>query len=106
MIENCETSLFRKLDTHRDYLWEWIPSKGRSGGILVGINLHKYDVGSFKKGDYMIQLNLWDKENKFKWNILVVYGAAQEENKCEFLCELSRFCDSNVDPILIGGILT
>lgn len=51
----------------------------------------------------MIQMNLWDKTNKVKWNLLVVYGAAQEEHKIEFLSELSRFCDANSDPILIGG---
>ena len=50
----------------------------------------------------MIQMNLWDKTNKVKWNLLVVYGAAQEEHKIEFLSELSRFCDANSDPILIG----
>jgi len=50
MVEECEVSLLRKFDTHQDYLWEWIPSKGRSGGILVGICLNKYDVGSFMKG--------------------------------------------------------
>lgn len=34
---------------------------------------------------------------------MVVYGAAQEENKMEFLTELSAFCSRNKDPILIGG---
>lgn len=33
----------------------------------------------------------------------MVYGAAQEEHKFEFLSELSRFCDTNSEPILIGG---
>ena len=70
---------------------------------MLGLNFSKFDVGSFKKGDFMIQMNLWDKENRVKWNLLVVYGAAQDENKFEFLSELSRFCDANSDPILIGG---
>lgn len=102
MVKDCEASLLRKFDIHQDYLWEWNPSKGRSRGILVGINLNKYDVGSFKQGEFMIQMNLWDKENKTKWNLLVVYRAAQDEHKFEFLSELSRFCDANSDPILIG----
>ena len=62
MIEECESKLLRNFDIHQDYLWEWIPSKGRSGGILIGVKLQKFDVGSFKKGDFMIQLNLWDKK--------------------------------------------
>jgi hypothetical protein len=105
MVQECEPSLLTNFDIHRDCLSEWTPSKGRSWGILVGIKLSKFDVGSFKKGDFMIQMNLWDKENRVKLNLLVVYGAAQEENKFEFLSELSRFCDANSDLFLIGGIL-
>lgn len=45
----------------------------------------------------MLQMNLWDKQNKIKWNLLVVYGAAQDDNKIEFLSELSSFCSKNVE---------
>jgi exonuclease III len=103
MIVDCDVSLLRKFDAHHNYLWEWTPSKGRSRGILVGINLNRFDVGSFKKGDFILQINLWDKVQQIKWNLLVVYGAAQEEHKFEFLSELSRFCDSSFEPHLIGG---
>ena len=51
----------------------------------------------------MIQLNLWDKVLKIKWNLLVVYGAAHEENKNVFLSELSHFCANNDEALLIGG---
>lgn len=81
----------------------WNPSKGKSGGILVGALLERFDVGSFKHGEFMLQLNLWDKFLKIKWNILVVYGVAQDENKITFLAELSRFCASNSEPMVIGG---
>ena len=33
----------------------------------------------------------------------MVYGAAQEEHKSAFLDELSSFCSTNSEPILIGG---
>jgi len=36
-------------------------------------------------------------------NFLNIYGAAHEENKLEFLAELSNFCSSNKDPLIIGG---
>jgi hypothetical protein len=65
--------------------------------------LERFDVGSFKKGEFMIQVNLWDKMLKFKWNLLVVYGAAQDENKIAFLTEHSRFYASNKEPLLVGG---
>ena len=58
--------------------------RGKSGGILVGVLLERFDVGSFKKGEFMIQLNMWDKVLKIKWNLLVVYGAVHVENKNVF----------------------
>jgi hypothetical protein len=103
MLKDCEEKLLRKFDTNQDYLWLYNSAHGKSGGILVGVRKELYDVGSFQQGDFMLQVNLWDKMNKIKWNLLVVYGAAQEENKVSFLTELSSFCSRNKDPILIGG---
>lgn len=51
------------------------------------LNIERFDVGSFKQGEFMLQMNLWDKEVRVKWNLLIVYGA-EEENKISFL---SRF---------------
>jgi len=48
---------------------------------LVGILLERFDVGCFTQGEFMLKMNLWDKELKLKWNLLVVYGAAQEDKK-------------------------
>lgn len=103
MIEDCGDSLLRQFDTNQEYLWLWNPSKGKSRGILVGVKNEFYDVGSFKQGDFMLQVNLWDKQNRVKWNLLVVYGAALEENKLSFLIELAQFYSANSEPLLIGG---
>lgn len=84
MIENCEDSLLRKFDLNQDYLSLWNASKGKSRDILVGVLIERFDVGSFKQGEFMIQMNLWDKVMKTKWNLLVVYGAVQDENKMSF----------------------
>lgn len=52
----------RKIDPTQDYLWLWIPARGRSGGLFTGAMIDKFDVGAFHEGKYMLQLNLWDKE--------------------------------------------
>jgi len=56
--------ILRQIDPHQSYLWKWIPSCGRSGGILSGINLEFFDVGFFKEGKFILQMHLWDKQNK------------------------------------------
>jgi exonuclease III len=58
--------ILRKFDINQAYLWKWIPSKGMFGGIVVGINVRFMDVGSFYDGEYMLQMNLWDKEKREK----------------------------------------
>ena len=103
MIADYSDSLLRKFDANQDYLWMGNPSRGKSGGILVGILLERFDVGSFDQGEYMLQWNLLDKLLKIKWNLLVVYGAAQEENKLFFFVELSIFCAKNSEPLNVGG---
>jgi hypothetical protein len=45
MIKDCDDKTIRKFDASN--LWLCNPSKGRSGGILVGIRIEFYDVGSF-----------------------------------------------------------
>lgn len=103
MVEDCEDTLLRKFDANQDYLWLWNPSIGKSGGILVGIKIEYYDVGAFKQGDYMLLVNLWDKQKQVKWDLLVVYGAAHDDNKIAFLTELAHFCAFSSKPLLIGG---
>lgn len=72
MQQDIEDSLIRLFDPSQTYMWKWIPFSGKSGGILVGINLNFLDVGSFTEGDFMLQMNLWDKQLRVKWNLIVV----------------------------------
>ena len=56
MIADYSDSLLRKFDANQDYLWMGNPSRGKSGGILVGILLERFDVGSF---DLMDKSHVW-----------------------------------------------
>jgi hypothetical protein len=38
-----------------------------------------------------------------KWNLIIVYGAAQVEDKEDFLIELGNACSDQELPLLIGG---
>ena len=41
----------------------------------------------------------------FSWALVVVYGAAQDNKKPEFLADLVRICEGETVPMLVGGIL-
>jgi hypothetical protein len=84
-------------------LWDWVPSIGRAGGLIFGINLDRFDVGSRSQGDFILQHNLWDKMLEVKWNLLNVYGAPHEEQQEEFLREFAMFCSICDVPYIAGG---
>jgi hypothetical protein len=73
---NIDDIIIRSIDVKQSYLWKWIPSSGKSGGILVGINLEFLEVGAFSEGEYMLQMIVWDKNLRVKWNLITVYGDA------------------------------
>jgi hypothetical protein len=45
---------FRKLDPGDSYFWKWVPSVGRSGGILCGVKNESLEVSVFKAGRFML----------------------------------------------------
>jgi len=62
--------------------------KGRSVGILLGIDLEVFDIGAIDEGDYYVKFHLCNKNDSFKWALVVVYRPAQTEFKENFLTEL------------------
>ena len=51
---NIDDNILRLIDPAQAYLWKWIPSKGKSGGIFSGVKLEFLDVGSFKQGEFIL----------------------------------------------------
>ena len=96
-------NILRQIDPSQAYLWKWVASKGKLGGILSGVRMEVLDVGSFKEGGFILQLNLWDKKNRTKWNFLNVYGSPHEDQKAMFLTELASFCSGSWEPCFVGG---
>jgi hypothetical protein len=84
-------------------VWHWTEPHGRSGGILLGVNLDVMDVGSIDDGDFFLKFGLKDRRSDFKWVLVAVYGAAQPEFKESFLTELVRSCSSENLHLCIGG---
>jgi hypothetical protein len=81
-----------------------LPPRGRSGGILLGINSLVLDLSVIVEGEFFIKFLLRNRQDDFKWILMVVYGPAQEDFKTAFLSELVRTCQENPLPVLIGGI--
>jgi hypothetical protein len=50
-VQDFSDAMIRSVDPNKCYLWDWSPAKGRSGGILSGLKLDSFDVGSQTQGD-------------------------------------------------------
>lgn len=86
-----------------DFVWHCLPPRGRSGGILLGINAAVMDLSLIVEGEFYVKFHLRNKEDRFEWILMAVYGPAQDEFKSSFLAELVRACQQNPHPTLIGG---
>ena len=86
-----------------DYVWYCLPPHGRSGGMLLGFNNATLAVQDVVSVDFCVKLHLRSKVDGFRWALVVVYGAAQDNKKPEFLAELVRICEGVTVPLLVGG---
>ena len=73
MKKTYSDAFFRKIDPSKKYAWHWIPSEGKSGGILCGVNFEKFDVIHFSEGNFSlsatVQCKKREKETPFGLNI-------------------------------------
>ena len=46
----------------RNFVWHWTEPHGRSGGILVGVNLEELEIGGIEDGDYFVKFRLKSKK--------------------------------------------
>jgi hypothetical protein len=96
-------AMLRNLCGSRNFQWHCKESRGRSGGILLGIDLDTFDIGAIDKGDFYVKFHLCNKEEGFKWALVVIYGPAQSNLKEQFLTEMVHLCSHEKLPILLGG---
>jgi hypothetical protein len=74
----------KNLCVGRDYLWHSKAPRGRSGSMLLGVDLQTFDIEVIDEGDFYIKFLLCNKADDFKWALVVVYGPAQDELKQRF----------------------
>jgi hypothetical protein len=51
-----------------DFLWRIMPPRGRSGGLMLGVNLGVYDIGAIDEGEFFFV------SSAFKINMIASFG--------------------------------
>jgi hypothetical protein len=85
------------------YRWNWLPTKGTDGGILVGINNDLFDICRCVIHTFSVSILLKNKTDGVVWRFISVYGSAYDERKLEFINELHNTYASWNGPTLVGG---
>jgi hypothetical protein len=59
------------------FTWVWLPARGHSGGIILGVKVDTLEVEAHYIREFSIQMDLRNRLNNFRWSVIVVYGPAQ-----------------------------
>lgn len=98
-------STLRHLCSGLDFMWHIMPPRGRSGGMILGVNATVFDIGSIIEGDFYCKFLVKNKEDGFTWALYAVYGPAQDEFKQVLLTEMAHVCSMEVSHANRGRFL-
>lgn len=85
------------------FSWRYVAAKGHSGGMMTGVKDILYEWVQWDQGEFSLKAVLRNKKDGFTWELINVYGPAQQTNRDIFLSEIGRRVDEGVYPMLIGG---
>lgn len=54
----------------KHFLWSCTTPRGRSGGILMGLNLDTYDTGTISHGDFYLKFKLKNRDDGYNHGCL------------------------------------
>ena len=86
-----------------DFVWKWIPARGHSGGLLLGVKMESFEVEQVELAGYFLGCLVRNRLTNFRFWVLNIYGPAQHELSGDFIQELSTFCANEILPICDGG---
>jgi hypothetical protein len=92
----------RSLACGGQFVWNWLPATGHSGGMLLGFRDESFEVGDWKKGTFFISATVLQRSCNLKWRFLLVYGPANHSRSTEFLDELVGEIASCSLPLAVG----
>jgi hypothetical protein len=86
-----------------DFAWKWIPAKGHSGGVILGIKVDIFEVEQWEIANHFVGCLVRSRLTNFRFWVMSIYGPAHHELSEEFILELMKFCETEPLPILMGG---
>lgn len=92
----------KELAGSQDFSWFWSPSKGHSGGMILGVNCDNLVVEDVTYQNFFMGVLVRNKITNHRLWVLNIYGPAQHHLLADFIQELSGFCSGVILPVLMG----
>jgi exonuclease III len=86
-----------------EFKWVWKGVRGHSGGILMGIKEGSYELEDSDIGNFYVSIVVRQRTTNYRWELVTVYGPAQQDKPRDFIVELSRKCMVATLPLVFGG---
>ncbi|XP_077252502.1 uncharacterized protein LOC143891884 [Tasmannia lanceolata] len=102
-LELISRGVFRGLGFREEWDFDFIPSQGASGGILVAWNGSAWKLVNVWKGNFSLFVAFKKLEDGSDWLYSGVYGPCSREAKLEFWEELGRVRSFCQFPWCVGG---
>ena len=61
-----------------NFKWNWVPAKGHSGGVLLGVSGDILEVENWVT-NFFVEAQVRHRSSNLRWSFLTVYGPANHE---------------------------
>lgn len=85
------------------FCWNWVPSKGHSGGILMGVKDDCLEIEKWNKGEFFLEAEIRNRLNNLRWRVMVVYGPANHSLSDSFIGDSQDGVHNSCLPLVMGG---
>ena len=89
--------------SRHQFAWQWLPSTGQSGSILLGVREDVFSVEDMDQGEFFLSMSVTDRRVHFSWEVIFVYGPADHARSAVFLAELKNKVERCTTPVVVAG---
>jgi exonuclease III len=86
-----------------NFTWRYVAAVGHSGGIMTGVKELLFDIVDWDQGAFSLRMVIKNKKDGQNWELINVYGPAQQAHRGEFLAEIGNKVQQGVYPMILGG---
>ena len=73
------------MEGNKEFQWIWSPSRGHSGGLVIGFNNDLLELEDSRSGLYSLSILVRIRSSNFRFWLVNVYGPANHEFLEDFL---------------------